>query len=483
MRSLAVLHRWLGVATCLLCVMWLLSGLVMLYVAFPSWSSDERIALLPAVDVDQVRIPPADALRRAGISSAPATFRLEMLGLTPVYRFAGEDKETSLSAVTGEIIDAVSIAAAKQHVEAAFAGDKPQFREEIDYDQWTVTRRYDPHRPLLKFALSDPVGTIVYVSSKTGEIVQNTTRTERFWNWFGAIPHWIYFAPLRKDQELWRQLIMWLSGPLAIGVVTGLWLGVRRLRWRKRDAEQSVTPYRGWLKWHHFGGLAGGLFLAAWIGSGWLSVNPFDWFTKTPITEFQRAAFAGWSADLFDGISLAAIAKAGSGAKEVSFISVASRPLMRSHSEHGTTLLDARSLAPAALDEATLVEAATRAIPDARITDVEWLTAETLYWYSHQTKRPLPVLRIAFDDPAATWLFIDATRGDIAGSSDRSSRAYRWLFNFAHRYDLPALLRSQPSRDILIWLLSLMGLVIAASGVKLASRALRNLLSSNRWTL
>jgi hypothetical protein len=42
---------------------------------------------------------------------------------------------------------------------------------------------------------------------------------------------------------------------------------------------------------------------------------------------------------------------------------------------------------------------------------------------------------------------------------------YRWLFNFLHDYDLPILLRNQPARDILVWLLSIAGLVISVSGV------------------
>ncbi len=37
-----VIHRWFGVVTCLFCVMWFLSGLVMLYVPFPAWSNEER---------------------------------------------------------------------------------------------------------------------------------------------------------------------------------------------------------------------------------------------------------------------------------------------------------------------------------------------------------------------------------------------------------------------------------------------------------
>ena len=57
-RWLYFFHRWLGVITCLLSVMWFVSGLVMLYVPFPSWSDAERIANIPPVDISRVRVTP-----------------------------------------------------------------------------------------------------------------------------------------------------------------------------------------------------------------------------------------------------------------------------------------------------------------------------------------------------------------------------------------------------------------------------------------
>ena len=100
------------------------------------------------------------------------------------------------------------------------------------------------------------------------------------------------------------------------------------------------------------------------------------------------------------------------------------------------------------------------------------LTEEDVYWYSHHRKRPLPVLRVQFDDANRSWLFIDPATGEIAGLSDSSARTYRWLFNFLHDYDLPVLLRNQPARDILVWLLSIAGLVISVSGVVIGWRTL-----------
>jgi hypothetical protein len=79
---------------------------------------------------------------------------------------------------------------------------------------------------------------------------------------------------------------------------------------------------------------------------------------------------------------------------------------------------------------------------------------------------------VQFDDADRSWLFIDPATGELAGLSDSGARTYRWLFNFLHDYDLPILLRNPPARDILVWLLSIAGLVISVSGVVAGWRAL-----------
>lgn len=472
-RWLYFAHRWLGVVTCLLCVMWFLSGLVMLYVPFPSWSDAERVACLPPVDMTRVSVTPDEAMARASVTTMPSTFRLEMLADEPVYRIAADDKRVSISAATGRMIASVTAEEAKRHLAATFPGSKPELLEKIDYDQWTVTRRFDPHRPLYKFALGDADGTNVYVSSRTGEIVQNATRSERVWNWLGAIPHWIYFSPIRKDQELWRQAVMWLSGPLIIGAIAGLWIGILRLRVREPYANGRMTPYRGWMKWHHVGGLVGGVVLTTWIASGWLSVNPFKWFARTQLTEAQLAAYAGWSSNMSYGVTMDALAALGGrDAADISFVSVAGRPLIIARTRTGVTLADPSSGSPVTLDDDMLIEAARRVYPAASMLDARRLTEETLHWYSHHNERQLPVIKVTFDDPLSTWLYLDPATGTIAGLSDRSSRTYRWLFNFVHDYDLLVLLRNQPARDILIWLLSIAGLVISVSGVVIGYRTL-----------
>ena len=471
-RWLFYTHRWLGVMTCLLSVMWFLSGLVMLYVPFPAWGDEQRLAALPPIVPGTVKVLPDQALAKSGLTTLPSVFRLEMGAAEPVYRIVAGGKHVSISATSGETIGDVDEADARRIVSATF-GEKIAGASAIDYDQWTVTRRFDAHRPLHKVELDDAVGTVVYVSSRTGEIVQDTTHFERAWNWLGAIPHWIYFSPIRKDADLWHQVVVWLSGPMIVGAIAGLWIGILRLRPRRLAAGRSMTPHRGWMKWHHLGGLIGGLFLVTWIASGWLSMNPFKLFARTQITDAQRTAYARRGSPPTLGVTSDAVAAAlGTGASELSFAWVGGTPVVLARTKTAMTPLAAVTGSPAGFDQAQLVKAAQAAYPDSRIAGVDRLTEEDVYWYSHHRKRPLPVLRVRFEDANSTWLYIDPASGEIAGMSDSSGRTYRWLFNFLHDYDLPVLLRNQPARDILVWVLSIAGLIISVSGVVVGWRTL-----------
>ena len=466
-------HRWLGIVTCLLCVMWFLSGLVMLYVPFPSWSDDERVSALPVIAAERVVVTPDAALTTAGVGTLPAVFRLEMFADEPVYRIVAGGRHTSVSAVTGEPIREVSVDAARRHLAAVFAATDTELIETLDYDQWTPTRRFDPHRPLHKFALNDKLGSIVHVSSRTGEIVQYSTRSERFWNWLGAVPHWIYFTPVRKEQELWRQAVMWLSGPAVIGAITGIWIGILRVRVRRRYSGGRITPYRGWMKWHHVGGLIGGLFVTTWLASGWLSVNPLQLFARTQLSDEQRVAYAGWVPSASYGATRQSIALAARGrATDIAFVWIGGHPYIVARNVEGTLLAAAWSGEPTAINDADLARAASAMFPFSSIIDARRLVEEDVYWYSHHNKRPLPVVRVRFDDAAGSWLFLDPATGAIAGLRDRSSRTYRWLFNFLHDYDLPILLHNQPARDIIVWMLSIAGLVVSISGLVIGYRVL-----------
>jgi uncharacterized iron-regulated membrane protein len=395
-----------------------------------------------------------------------------MMAGEPVYRIR-DLRRVTVSALDGRMMSGMSAKAAEEVARRFLRSRAPATVETIERDQWTVAGGYDAHRPLHRVRFEDPAGSVIYVSSTTGEVVLDTNAHERFWNWVGTVPHWIYFTELRKDGEAWRQVILWTSGVGMVGAFTGLWIGILRLKLKRRYHGHEVSPYRGWMKWHHIGGLVAGLTLTTWIVSGWLSVNPNNWFERSSPDPagLERYAGAGERFPLDLGkthISPALFPK------EARFVWVGGRPVVvLTDSSRRRTLIDARTGETVHLTRTGLFARAAALVPGAHVVERESLDREDLYWYAHHADTRLPVLRVKFDDPHRTWFHIDAVTGEVLGSMTTSDRIERWAFNFLHDFDLPVLLHTRPSWDILVWVLSIGGLVISVSSVVIGWRRLK----------
>lgn len=471
-RWLFLVHRWLGIATCLLFAVWLLSGLVMIYVPFPSLGKAERLAGLSPIDWTAVRVSPEEARGLASASPVRA-LTLEMRDRAPVWRIEPWNGDpVAISAVTGSVVPRSGEASA--HRIASDFGDAPiHALTSIDRDQWTVAGSFDRHRPLWKAELSGDGGRVLYVSSQTGEVVLDTSARERAWNWLGSVPHWIYPTVLRQNNPAWRQVVMWVSGPCIVVAFSGLWIGVLRLRTgRRRYGGGRMTPYRGWMTWHHVGGLAGGLFLLTWIFSGWLSVDPGRLFASPGLSPADRIGYAGVDTPL--ALSLDALERSAAGARRVIIRWSLDRPqaLVERGSEP-SSLLDGTTLSPLTIDERSIVRRASALVPAGKIVAVDRLTEADAHWYEKDGRPLLPVLRIRYDDPARSWAYVDPASGLLVSESDARRRAYRWAFDLLHKWDFTLLTEARPARDILLWAMSLAGLIIAVSGVIIGWRRLR----------
>src|SRR6185436_13166981 len=156
--------------------------------------------------------------------------------------------------------------------------------EEItEVDQWTVQDRIENVAPLWKY--SWPNGDQVYVSGSYGEVVQYTTTGSRLGAYVGAIPHWLYFTPLRKHGLEWSRLVIWSSGigtmSAILGIIIGIWMYSPSKRYRYAGTPTSI-PYRGQKRWHTIFGLLFGIGAATWAFSGMLSMDPFPTRTGGP---------------------------------------------------------------------------------------------------------------------------------------------------------------------------------------------------------
>ena len=67
--TLVFLHRWLGVAFCLLFAIWFASGVVMHFVLHPSFTAADRRAGLAPIDLAQAKALPSEALAAGRIEN------------------------------------------------------------------------------------------------------------------------------------------------------------------------------------------------------------------------------------------------------------------------------------------------------------------------------------------------------------------------------------------------------------------------------
>lgn len=474
-RWMYVIHRWTGIALCVLFAVWFISGVVMMYVPFPSFRAEERVALAQPIDWEKVRHAPQDILAELDSPESVEEMRLEMAGGEPVYRVTADRQRRAWSALDGEEVSGISPERAAE-IAQALAGAPAQAVVPVERDQWVVTGAYARIAPFWRVRMEDGRGTDIYVTQQTGEIVQNTDRYERFWNWLGAVPHWIYFEFLRIYQEPWRQVVIWTSGIGIVGSVLGVWIGVLRVRLRRRYAGGATSPYRGWMKWHHIAGLVGGIFVITWAFSGWLSMSPFGGLPRgdgAGIAQRYTGEKTQWpSADL------PLLAEWAGDARELRFIHIDGQPIILAVEGDGRKrALNGMTGAPAAPALAAIQDIAREAVTDGNLVRTELLTEMDAYWYStgnpRSDSRPLPVLRLRFDDPHKTWLHIAPDTGELLAQSDSGRRGHRWLFSALHRFDLPLLLKYRVLRDALMIALSIAGLVVSVSGIVVGWRHLR----------
>jgi uncharacterized iron-regulated membrane protein len=461
-RLILLLHRYLGIGVGALMVMWCLSGVVMMYVSYPALGESVRLKhLQPIAWHDCCKIadaPPADLnLKHIWI---------EMLDGRPVLFSGDEARPIDLS--TGTWVEGISAEQAAQVAKSYAAGDSPppaRLLGLIDRDQWTVSGDFNSARPLYHFRLADAAGTEVYVSSRNGRAVQMTTAQERFWNWLGAVPHWLYFTELRQHPKTWSAVVIFASllGCFLAGV--GVYLGIRQLAARPAG---RWSPYVGFNLWHHVAGLIFGVFALTWVLSGLLSMNPWGWL-QSGGAQAESAAIEGAprSRDLAAALqNLASVHPAA--------VSLQTAPLnnelyfiLSDASSQRLRLNDRGEQAPLRHAELKFLAHALDRVGQGA---PELVTQEDDYFFSHHRELAvLPVYRLVL--ASGTRYYLDSVSGMLVAKLDAESRAYRW-WQGLHRLDFTAGLRARPQWDLIMLVLMSGVTVLCVTGAYLGYRRL-----------
>jgi uncharacterized iron-regulated membrane protein len=472
-RWLYLVHRWFGVAMCILFAMWFSTGIVMMYVEYPELTEEERLAKLAPIDFNAVALSADEALAASGLGRDVATITLSAIGARPAYRLR---TDTGAAAVVyaddGSRFQGhapASALAAVQHSGFVAEGELATYDGTIDVDQWTVSAVLDEHRPLHRVLIGDERGTVVYVSDTTGQVVRDTYRTERLWNWLGSTLHWIYPYQLRRHVNVWTNLQIFLSLASIVSVATGAVVGLLRLRLRRPYRGRDVSPYTGAAKWHHVLGLVSLLFLSTFTFSGLMSVTPWGLFDSASSEAEQVRRFmqggegetSAWTA-----VDRRALAR-GRAVKEAEWRRVAGLThVVVSHAADDREVLIEGAPASDALPKvrARIEAAAPVLVRDASIVRAEIVTEYDDYYYSrHNRHRPLPAYRVEFDDAESTWFYVDWTTGAVVLRYTTAARVQRWLYNGLHSLDFTFLTSRGAVWDATVIALCGLGFVFAAT--------------------
>ncbi len=439
----------------------------MLFVHYPALTDDERLSHAQALDRSQIQVTPTHAWQvvHAAPNARPDRVQLQSVQGRPQYAFLTQGHWQAVWADTGDRV-IVDRALAIRSVRAFQTPvDSPPVTHlkvsHIDLDQWSFSGKLNAHRPLFKVSLADARGSEVYVSSGTGEVVLESTRQERFWNYLGAVTHWLYFTDLRVHRDWWRQVVLWPAAACTLLALAGLWIGIRRLRLTKHYSRQRHTPYTGLLRLHHLAGYGFGIVVITWLLSGWLSMTPMDWLSDRSLSAAELSRWQGAAQHPLDWSLPAQIPVATQVLQWQQFdgapILIAQQGRIR-HRLHPVTGQPLPPASPAALHNAL-----QRLQSQARLRSIAPV-AQQGDAYFRPTYPASHLSQARFDDPAATSYIIDRDTTEIVASHDHRSRAYRWLFTALHTWDFPGI---EPNvwRKVLIVLFSIAGLSIVLTGL------------------
>lgn len=452
LRSILFLHRWLGIVVGLMMTVWCLSGFVMMYSDYPRLMPEEQLRGLAPL-----QLPDAQALERADIpaDTALSSVRLEMMAERPVLRISPavpHQREIAQMRAVPENFDlatgqevAVAAPGAALEIARSFATrsemDQPlQTAIPVEMDQWTVqtARRHQPlHR------VDFPSGETIYVAG-SGEVVQQTTRSERILGWLGAVPHWLYPTLLRQNGALWTQVVIWTAVVGCFLTATGLWVGIARLK-RRRDGAIG-SPFRGIWWWHHMTGLFFGLLTLSWVASGLLTMSP--WGLLDSIAGFEESDRLKGKPLVWGDVrdALEKLETLPPGTVRVETAPLSGRVFLAAIPAEGRPVRLNSQGEPAPLTRNELAEALSNG---PSVASLELLEEEDTYYYSHKFPITLPIWSAVLADRDNTRLYIDPQTGRLLRAYDNNGRISRWLRNGLHSFDF-AYLRTRPIWDLVV---------------------------------
>ncbi len=485
------IHKILGIPLSIIFLIWFLSGIAMIWHSFPrraqplsqqtltftELSVDSILNLLPddSAEIHSISIACLYGHDAVKIEAADSSYNFYLDTLEPVGPF----KESHRAEVL------------KYWCNAPVA----RIDTLTDVDQWIPFDRWMEKMPIYKYYFDDPAGHQLYMTTD-GDVIQFTSKSDRRWAWISGIPHWLYFTPLRRNQQLWTDVVIWAALFGCIMCLTGIIVAI--MTWWNHRKINGVwhSPYRKfWWKWHFILGLMFGWCAITFAFSGYMSMADLPSFLKKEnpaeriagnghqrgnrkgIREGRRGSFGKRRMAPTDAYLLPAneILKSDS-VVSISWEAWNGHPYYRVCYKNSIRNIDAAicgSLSDFTLTEEMVMEDSKRQLPDSIQRTVKFINEYDDDYYSRKTDRALlPVYKVSADDYMHTVIYYDPVKL-TSRKVDDYSRTRRFLYSGLHSLNIK-LFTDRPWLWYSVMLILLCGgSLLSVTGLVLALQWLR----------
>lgn len=475
-QTLYKFHRILGTILSILFVLWFFSGFVMIYHNFPKISDSEKYQGLACIDVN--KLTSCDSLLSLQIPNK----KIEswVLKANPDGSYLIEAKNKNNTYLIDQNSNWANRYTYAQIYDYASRLNKSKINK-IDtinsLDRWLTYDKNKVDFPAYKFYYNDHLQSQLYVSSLSGEGVQYTNSDNRFWAWIGAIPHWLYIANLRHYTDLWKSVVIWLSGIGSLICITGLIIGFRSFYKRYKQKKEIQSPYKKLVyKWHHILGFIFGIFVFTFAFSGMMSLQKVpQWIIKTHNPDLQTAATYNPTnkSPLEYSLDYKTVLKKYAGSiKKLEWASFGDINYYKAIVGDSMYYIDAtsNSVKPLYLTEDNLRKRLSAIHRDS--ISIELLQDYDNYYIHKRNKLPLPIYKVSVSDKDKSTYYINPYTAEIS-YFNQNTKTRKWTYQALHSFSIKWLLDRPVLWNIIMWTTMIAGTAISCSAIYLSYRVIR----------
>lgn len=465
------LHCLGGFVICLLLSMWFITGLIIIYHPFPNVTNEQKYANLDSIHFTDQLTNIFDSISKIAENEKINEITLEQFQGQSLYNVKTDKSLYQLFSdrtKSGKRIDLNTIKnIAGKWSRAPISKIDTLTKRDI----WIMYNRYMKELPVYKVYFDDEEKHQLYISSKSGEVQQFTSFSERAWAYIGAIPHKFYIPALRKNTRVWADTVTALSLVCLFVGITGLYVGidvsVRRYRYKKR----IQSPYRRKAyRWHHILGIIFSFFIITWSISGALSLRKVpQWMAKihNPIPMGIKGKAISFDKYILDHKD---ILKQYGDVKQIEWSYFQGKPVYNVVIGNQQVSFDAST---SVIQELNLTEADIKKAINHNHGELDF-TIETIsdyenYYMPWRRSLTLPVYKVTVADTDNSIYYINPKNGDYKYVND-NRKVRKWLFYGLHYFHIKWLVDKPVLWTITIWILVLGCTGVSLTGVWLGGR-------------